>query len=169
MWGSLVIAHGLQCLGRHLQLIKIDVDPGSKRTFCSVCDLTENIVSTTAMLVGVRCFLFGNSIGDDLITSPVLRLSLGAFPGTIAGSGLMSFTFKVLPHDIVPSTGMYRRLLSIEKAKGSLRPLAKAVKGWTYAMSLPLLLEEEMAFLSLLADLLLCSTFSAAYLCAGGG
>jgi hypothetical protein len=38
-------------------------------------DLTEDIVSTTAMLVGVRCFLLGNFIGDDSITSPVLWLS----------------------------------------------------------------------------------------------
>jgi hypothetical protein len=67
----LVIVHGLQCLGRHLQLIKVNVDPGSKRTFSSVPDLTEDIVSTTAMLVGVRCFLFGNLIGGDSITSPV--------------------------------------------------------------------------------------------------
>jgi hypothetical protein len=72
----LVIAHGLQCLGRHLQLIKVDVDPGSKRTFSSVHDLTEDIVSTTAMLVGVRCFLLGNLIGGDSITSPISWLSL---------------------------------------------------------------------------------------------
>jgi hypothetical protein len=31
-----------------------DVDPGSKRIFSSVHDLTEDILSTTAMLVGVR-------------------------------------------------------------------------------------------------------------------
>ncbi len=76
IWRSLVIAHGLQCLGRHLQLIKVHVDPGSKRIFSSVRDLTEDIVSTTAMLVGVRCFFLGNLIGGDSITSPVLRLSL---------------------------------------------------------------------------------------------
>jgi hypothetical protein len=68
----LVIAHGLQCLERHLQLIKVDVDPGSKRTFSSVRDLTEDIVSTTAILVGVRCFLFGNLIGGSSITLLVL-------------------------------------------------------------------------------------------------
>jgi hypothetical protein len=55
----LVIVHGLKCLGRHMQLIKVDVDPGSKRTFSSVHDLTEDIVSTMAMLVEVRRFLFG--------------------------------------------------------------------------------------------------------------
>ena len=76
IWHLLVIAHDLQCLGRHLQLIKVNVDPGSKRTFTSVCDLTEDIVSTTAMLVGVRCFLFVNLIGGDSVTSPVLWLSL---------------------------------------------------------------------------------------------
>jgi hypothetical protein len=74
IWHLLVIAHDLQCLGRHLQLIKVDVDPGSKRTFSSVCDLTED--STIAMLVGVRCFLFGNLIGGDSITSPVLWFPL---------------------------------------------------------------------------------------------
>jgi hypothetical protein len=71
IWRLLVIAHGLQCLGRHLQLIKVDVDPGSKRIFSSMRDLTEDIVLTTAMLVGVRCFLLGNFIGGDSITSPV--------------------------------------------------------------------------------------------------
>ncbi len=55
-----------------MRLIKVDVDPGSKRIFSSVRDLTEDIVSTTAMLVGVRCFLFGHLIGGDAITSPVL-------------------------------------------------------------------------------------------------
>jgi hypothetical protein len=68
----LVIANGLQYLRRHLQLIKVNVNPGSKNTLSSVHDLTEDIVSTTAMLVGVRCFLFGNLIGGDSITSPVL-------------------------------------------------------------------------------------------------
>ncbi len=76
IWRSLVIAHGLQCLGRHLRLIKVDVDPGSKRIFSSVRDLTEDIVSTTAMLVGMRCFLLGNLLGGDSITSPVSQLSL---------------------------------------------------------------------------------------------
>jgi hypothetical protein len=68
IWRLLAIAHGLQCLGRHLRLIKFDVDSGSNRTFSSVLDLTEDIVSTTAMLVGVRCFLFGKFIGGDFIT-----------------------------------------------------------------------------------------------------
>jgi hypothetical protein len=77
IWRLLVVAHGLQCLGRHLQLINVDVDPESKRTFSSVHDLTEDIVSTTVMLVGVRCFLFGNLIGGDSITSPVLQFPLG--------------------------------------------------------------------------------------------
>jgi hypothetical protein len=76
IWRLLVIAHGLQCLGRHLQLIKVNVDPGSKRIFSSVRDLTEDIVSTTAILVGVTWFLLGNLIGGDSITSLVLQLSL---------------------------------------------------------------------------------------------
>jgi hypothetical protein len=75
IWHSLVIVHGLQCLGRHLQLIKVDVNPGSNKTFSSVRDLTEDIVLATAMLVGVRCFLFSILIGGDSITSPVSWLS----------------------------------------------------------------------------------------------
>ncbi len=73
---SLIIAQHLQCLGRHLQLIKVNVDPGSKRTFSRVHNLTEEIASTTAMLVGVRWFLLGNLIGGDSITSPILWSSL---------------------------------------------------------------------------------------------
>jgi hypothetical protein len=62
IWRSLVIAHGLQCLGRHLRLIKVDVDPGSNRTFSSIRDLTEDIVSTTVMLVGVSLDALGVAI-----------------------------------------------------------------------------------------------------------
>jgi hypothetical protein len=77
IWHSLVIVHGLQCLGRHLQLlIKVNVDPGSNRTFSSVLELSEDIVSATAMLVGVRCFLFGDLIDGDSITSLVLWFPL---------------------------------------------------------------------------------------------
>jgi hypothetical protein len=94
---------------------------------------------------------------------------LGVFPGTITGSGLMTFTFKLLPNEGVPSTGAYHQPLSEEKAKGSLRPLAKAAKGWVYAMSLPLLLEEVMAFSLFLDNLLSRLTFFAAILRAGGG
>jgi hypothetical protein len=93
----------------------------------------------------------------------------GAFPGTIDGSGLMSFTFKLLPNDEVPSTGMYHQPLSKKKAKGSLRPLAEAKIDWVYAMSLLLVSEEVMVFLLFLAYLLPCSTFSATFLRAGGG
>jgi hypothetical protein len=75
IWRLLVIVQGLQCVGRHLQLIKVDVDPGSERIFSSVHDQTEDIVWTTAMLVGVRCFLLSNLLGGDSITSPVSRLS----------------------------------------------------------------------------------------------
>jgi hypothetical protein len=95
--------------------------------------------------------------------------SLGTFPGTIAGSGLMSFTFKLLPTEEVLSTGAYRQSLSKEKAKGLSRPLAKATKGWAYAMALPMLLEEAVAFFPLLANLLWCLNFSATFLRTGGG
>ncbi len=53
---------------------------------------------------------------------------LGAFPGMIDGSCLTYFPLKLLPNDEVPSTGAYCQWLSKEKAKGSLRPLAKAKK-----------------------------------------
>jgi hypothetical protein len=62
IWCLLVIAHGLQCLGRHLRLIKVNVDPGSNRTFSSIRDLTEDIVSTTAMLVEVSLDALGVAI-----------------------------------------------------------------------------------------------------------
>ncbi len=84
-------------------------------------------------------------------------------------SGLMSFTFKLFPNEEVLSIGTYRQLLSKKKAKGSLRPLAKAAKGWAYALALLLLLEEAMAFFLFLANLLQCLTFSAIFLRTGGG
>jgi hypothetical protein len=62
IWRLLVIAHGLQCLGRHLQLIKVDVNPGSNRTFSSIRDLTEDTVLTTVMLVGVSVDALGVAI-----------------------------------------------------------------------------------------------------------
>ncbi len=72
----MMIAQDLQCLGRHLSLIKTDVDHGSKRTFSSVCNLTEEIVSTTVMVVGVKHLLFGSLTSGDLITSPIFWSSL---------------------------------------------------------------------------------------------
>jgi hypothetical protein len=81
----------------------------------------------------------------------------------------MSFTFKLLPTKEVPSTGAYCQSLSEEKAKGLARPLAEAAKSWAYAMALLSLLEGAVAFFPLLANLLSHSTFSANFLCAGGG
>ncbi len=40
----------------------VNVDPGSKRTFSSVRDLTEDVVSTTAMLVGISVNALGIAI-----------------------------------------------------------------------------------------------------------
>jgi hypothetical protein len=102
-------------------------------------------------------------------TLSLLFNCLGAFPGTIDGSGLMSFTFNLLTNDEVPSTDAFRQLLFEEKAKGSLRPLAKAKTDWGYAMSLLLLLEEAMVFFSFLVNLLPRLTFSATFLRTGGG
>jgi hypothetical protein len=67
----LVIAQGLQCPGRYLQLIKDDVKSGSKRTFIGVCNLSKKIFSTTAMLVGVRHLFLGSLTGGDMTTSPI--------------------------------------------------------------------------------------------------
>jgi hypothetical protein len=95
---------------------------------------------------------------------------LGAFTGTTHSFGLMFFTFKLLPSDKeVPTTGAFHQLLSKEKAKVSLRPLAEAEADWAFAMFLLSLLEEAMVFLFLLADLLLCLTFSVSFLHAGRG
>jgi hypothetical protein len=44
---------GLQCLGKHLLLINVVVDPESNNTFSSLLDLTEEMVSTTKIVTGV--------------------------------------------------------------------------------------------------------------------
>ena len=54
-----VTGQGLQCLGRHLQEMKVTVDPGSKSTFSMVRDRTADMVSHTMMLNGVSLFLYG--------------------------------------------------------------------------------------------------------------
>ncbi len=64
---------------------------------------------------------------------------------------------------------MYHQSLSKKKAKGSSRPLAEAEVDWVYAMSLPPSSEEAMVFIFFLAGLSQNLTFSAAFLCAGGG
>jgi hypothetical protein len=46
----------LQCIGRHLQLTSVDVDPGSNSTLSKVRDLTADMVSTTIILVGLSRF-----------------------------------------------------------------------------------------------------------------
>jgi hypothetical protein len=40
---SCLMGHVLQCLGRHLQLTSVDVDPGSNNTLSKVCDLTDDM------------------------------------------------------------------------------------------------------------------------------
>ena len=52
---------GLQCLGRHLQDIKVTVDPGAKSTLSMMRDRTAEMVSHTMMLKGVSLFLLGNA------------------------------------------------------------------------------------------------------------
>ena len=56
---SCLMGIALQCLGRHLRLINLDVDPGSNSTFSKVQDLTAEMVSTTIILVGLSRFLLG--------------------------------------------------------------------------------------------------------------
>ncbi len=110
----------------------------------------------------------------------LLLYCLGVLPGTILctsvetdGTGLMIFTFKLLPKNKeAPSTGVHHHSVLDKKAKGSLRPLAKAKVDWVYDMSLLLLLELEAAMVSLffLAGFSLHSTFlSAPFLRAEGG
>ncbi len=52
----LEILHGLQCLGRHFQLIMVVVEPESSKTFNNIVDFTEEIVTTTIIVTGVRYF-----------------------------------------------------------------------------------------------------------------
>ena len=46
----------LQCLGRHLWLTSVDVDPGSNTALSKVRDLTVDMVSMIIILVGVSRF-----------------------------------------------------------------------------------------------------------------
>ncbi len=50
------IVHGWQCLGRHFLLIMVVVEPESSKIFKKILDFTEEIVSTTMIVTGVRCF-----------------------------------------------------------------------------------------------------------------
>jgi hypothetical protein len=68
----------------------------------------DALVITTVV---IKTYMFALTL--VLRENIVLRFnSLGMFPGTIAGSGLMSFTFKLLPTKEVPSTGTYRQSFS---------------------------------------------------------
>ena len=50
----LAILHGLQFLGEHFLLIIVIVVPESNNIFSKILDLTEEMVSTTMMVTGVR-------------------------------------------------------------------------------------------------------------------
>ena len=52
----LEILHGWQCLGRHFLLIMVVVEPESSKTLNKILDFTEEIVSTTMIVTGVRYF-----------------------------------------------------------------------------------------------------------------
>ncbi len=73
---SCLMGHVLQCLGRHLRLISVDVDPGSNNTLSRVRDLTVDMVSTTMMLVGVSLILLGILIAGDVVLISGGSLSL---------------------------------------------------------------------------------------------
>ena len=62
----------MQCLGRHLQEMKVTVEPGSKSTFNMVCDRTDDMVSHTMMLNGMSLFLLG------ILATTLLELSLAS-------------------------------------------------------------------------------------------
>jgi hypothetical protein len=55
----LLMADGLHCLGRNLQMISVNVDPRLKSIFSNCFDLTEDIVSTIMILVRVMRLLLG--------------------------------------------------------------------------------------------------------------
>ncbi len=48
--------HGQQYLGRPFLLIMVVVEPESSKTFNKILDFTEEIVSTTMIVTGVRWF-----------------------------------------------------------------------------------------------------------------
>jgi hypothetical protein len=52
----LEIFHGWQCFCRHFLLIMVVVEPESSKTFNKILDFTEEIVSTTMIVTGVRYF-----------------------------------------------------------------------------------------------------------------
>ena len=52
----LEILHDWLCLGRHFLLIMVVVEPESSKTFNKILDFTEEIVSTTMIVTGVRWF-----------------------------------------------------------------------------------------------------------------
>ncbi len=56
---SLLMAHGLHCLRRHLQLISVNVEPGSKSIFSNFLGLIKDSASTSMILVGARRLLMG--------------------------------------------------------------------------------------------------------------
>jgi len=60
---------GLQFLGKHFLLIIVAVDPESSNTFSKILDLTEEMVSTTIMVTGVRLL---ETFFNDLFTAALL-------------------------------------------------------------------------------------------------
>jgi hypothetical protein len=73
---SCLIGHILQCLGRHLRLTNVDVDPGSNNTLSKVHGLTIDMGTTTIILVGVSHFLFGIIIVGGTVPTSGGSLSL---------------------------------------------------------------------------------------------
>ena len=65
----LVISQGLQFLGKHFLLIIVAVDPESSNTFSKILDLTEEMVSTTIMVTGVRLL---ETFFNDFFTAALL-------------------------------------------------------------------------------------------------
>ena len=59
----------LQFLDKHFLLIIVIVDPESSNTFSKTLDLTEEMVSTTMMVSGVRLFVLGTAFVGLSISS----------------------------------------------------------------------------------------------------
>ncbi len=64
---SCLMEQVLQYLGRHLQLISVDGDPGSNNTLSKVRDLTADMVSMIIILVGASRFLLGVLIAGGTV------------------------------------------------------------------------------------------------------
>jgi hypothetical protein len=84
-----VTGQGLQCLGRHLPVMKITVNSGSKSTFSVIRDRTNDMVSHTMMLNGVSLFLLG------ILAMTFFELSLASRLASNTGNASSTVGFPI--------------------------------------------------------------------------